>query len=132
MKMDEVVTLITWINQHDPRVQINKPTREVWTHSLADPITFDDAKQAVLEHYRANDSEVANPGTIRKRALAIRSFHKAKESAEYVLEAPKPVRHPLSWRSRNPELWDQLFEQGRAEGNAIRQRATDAREGRAA
>jgi hypothetical protein len=124
MNAEETVTLITWINQHDPRVQINKAAREIWAHSLADKITFEDAKQAVLEHYRDNDREVANPGTIRKRAIHIRSRHGAEESAEFALDTrrreleARDAATQRSWRSRNPELWDELFEQGRREREA--------------
>jgi hypothetical protein len=39
------------------------------------------------------------------------------------------VKHPLSWRKRNPEEWDRLFEQGRREGNEERRLATEARKG---
>jgi hypothetical protein len=124
MQLDETVAFITWINQHDPRVQVTKGARDIWAHSLA-PVTYDEARQAVLEHYRANDSETPNPGTIRKRALAIRG---SREAGQRAIDGPaEPVKHPLSWRKRNPELWDQLFEQGRREGNEERRRATEAR-----
>jgi len=126
MQLDETVTLITWINQTDPRVQVNKATRDVWAHSLA-PVTYEEARQAVLEHYRANEALVPNPGAIRKRALQIRSAREAFDSARSI-EAPKPVKHPLSWRKRNPELWDQLFEEGRRQGNEERRKATEARQ----
>jgi hypothetical protein len=131
---EETVTLITWINQHDPRVQVNVGARDIWAHSLADPISHEDAKQAVLEHYRANDAEAANPGTIRKRALQIRSLHTAETSAEFASENRRALeasdgKTKRSWRARNPELWDQLFEQGRQEGNAARKAATERRAG---
>jgi hypothetical protein len=126
MQLDETVAFITWINQHDPRVQVTKGARDIWAHSLA-PVTYDEARQAVLDHYRANDSDTPNPGTIRKRALAIRG---SREAGQRAIDPPaEPVKHPLSWRKRNPELWDQLFEQGRLEGNEERRRATEARQG---
>ena len=124
MQLDDVVGLITWVNSHDPRVQVTKGARDIWAHSLA-PVTSDEARQAVLEHYRANDQEVPNPGTIRKRALAIRASREAGQRA--IEPVAQPVKHPLSWRKRNPDLWDQLFEQGRQEGNEERRRATEAR-----
>jgi len=124
--LTETVALITWVNQHDPRVQVNKGARDIWAHSLA-PFTYDECRQAVLEHYRANDSETANPGTIRKRAQAIRG---SREAGQRAIDGPAhPVAHPLSWRRRNPELWDELFEQGRIEANEERRRATAARGG---
>jgi hypothetical protein len=128
MQLDETVALITWVNQHDPRVQVTKGARDIWAHSLA-PVTYDEARQAVLEHYRANDAEVPNPGTIRKRALAIRGSREAGNRAAAIEPAPQPVKHPLSWRARNPELWDQLFEEGRRQGNEERRQATERRRG---
>jgi len=126
MQLDETVALITWINQHDPRVQVTKGARDIWAHSLA-PVSYDEARQAVLEHYRANDTEIPNPGTIRKRALAIRS---SREAGQRAIDPPaQPVKHPLSWRARNPELWDQLFEEGRRQGNEERRQATERRNG---
>jgi hypothetical protein len=126
MQLDETVALITWINQHDPRVQVTKGARDIWAHSLA-PVTYSEAQQAVLEHYRANDQDLPNPGTIRKRALAIRA---SREAGQRAIAGPaQPVKHPLSWRKRNPEEWDRLFEQGRREGNEERRLATEARKG---
>jgi hypothetical protein len=79
----------------------------------------------VLEHYKANESIAASPAAIRKRALNIRAARAAGQSA---LEAkPAAPKHPMSWRARNPELWDQLFAQGRAEGNAARKALTESR-----
>jgi hypothetical protein len=85
------------------------------------------AKQAVLEHYKQHENIAATPGAISKRAGNIKASREAGQRA--IEAAPKPVRHPSSWRSRNPELWDQLFEQGRAEGNAMRRAATERRNG---
>jgi hypothetical protein len=129
VNLEETVTLITWVNQHDPRVQVNKGSRDMWAHSLA-PYTYDECRQAVLDHYRLNDDEMVSPAKIRKRAEMVRTQRAGFQSA---IEAkPKYPKHPSSWRSRNPELWDQLFEQGRAEGNAMRKAATERREGQAA
>jgi len=126
MQLDETVALITWINQHDPRVQVTKGARDIWAHSLA-PVSYNEAQQAVLEHYRANDQDLPNPGTIRKRALAIRA---SREAGQRAIEGPaQPVKHPLSWRKRNPEEWDRLFEIGRQQGNEERRQATEARKG---
>lgn len=120
MQLDETVALITWINQHDPRVQVTKGARDIWAHSLA-PVSYSEAQQAVLEHYRANDQDLPNPGTIRKRASSIRA---SREAGQRAIEGPaQPVKHPLGWRKRNPEEWDRLFELGRQE----RQRDLTAR-----
>lgn len=127
MNIEEAVTLITWVNQHDPRVQVNKGSRDMWAHSLA-PYTYDECRQAILDHYRLNDEETVTPAKIRKRAEMVRNQRAGFQSA---IEAnPKQSsKHPLSWRARNPELWDQLFEEGRRQGNEERRLATERREG---
>jgi hypothetical protein len=118
--------MLTWINQTDPRVMLNQASVERWHYALR-PFEYAVAKQAVLEHYKAHESIAATPGAISKRAGFIRT---AREAGQRAIDPPRDrVRHPLSWRSRNPAEWDRLFEQGRAEGNAIRAAATRAREG---
>ena len=120
MNLEETVTLITWINQTDPRIQINKATRDVWAHSLA-PVSYDEARQAVLEHYRTNEAVIPNAGSIRKRALHIRSSREAFHSATAIEAAPTPSQQNAqdgqlirSWRQRNPEEWARLMEEGAA------------------
>jgi hypothetical protein len=125
----QTIAMLTWINQVDPRVMLNEAAAETWAYAMR-MVPADVAKQAVLEHYKAHENIAATPGAISKRAGNIKASREAGQRA--IEAAPKPVRHPLSWRSRNPELWDQLFEQGRAEGNAKRKAATERREGRAA
>jgi len=98
----------------DPRVMLNEANVEVWAYAMS-ATPADIAKQAVLEHYKANDSIAASPGAISKRAINIRNSREAKTSA---LEALPPIKHPNSWRSRNPEEWDRLFEQGREQRRA--------------
>ncbi len=132
MDLTETVALLTWVNQHDPRVQVNKGARDIWANALA-PYTTAECRQAVLDHYRVNDDQAVSPGTIRKRSEQVRSARAGGESAnQAALTAGKrPPVHPLGWRARNPELWDELFEQGRREGNEDRRRATEARAGTA-
>jgi hypothetical protein len=127
MDHKQTIAMLTWINQVDPRVMLNEASVETWAYSMA-PVEVGEAKQAVLEHYKANEAIAANPATIRKRALNIRASRDAFARAQS-LEAPKPVKHPLSWRARNPEEWDRLFEEGRRQGNEERRRATEARQG---
>jgi len=116
--------MLTWINQTDARVMLNDANAELWAYSMA-PIEPNEAKQAILEHYKASEQFPATPAAIRKRALNIRAARAAGQSA---IEAkPAAPQHPMGWRKRNPELWDQHFNQGRAEGNAARQAATDRR-----
>ena len=114
MSMDHKQTLamLTWINQVDPRVMLNEANVEVWAYAMS-TVATDIAKQAVLEHYKANESIAASPGAISKRAANIKNSREAKQAA---LEPPAaPFKHPMSWRARNPEEWDRLMEQGRQE-----------------
>jgi spore cortex formation protein SpoVR/YcgB (stage V sporulation) len=118
--------MLRWINEEDPRVQFNESAVEFWHYALrtVDPAV---AKQAVLEHVKQHENIPATPAAISKRAGYIKSSRDAGQRA--IEPAPQPVKHPLSWRARNPAEWDRLFEQGRAEGNAERKRATEARNG---
>ena len=109
MNAEETVLLLTWLNQHDPRVQLTAAGRDIWEYSLK-PYTTEETRQAILEHYKANDSVAASPGGIAKRAGNVRTQREAKQNA---IEALPPARHPNSWRSRNPEEWDRLLEVGR-------------------
>jgi len=113
MNLEEAVTLMTWVNQHDARVQITKASRDIWANALG-PYTYDESRQAVLDHYRLTDEDPVTPAKIRKRAELVRSQRTGRQSA---IEAnPKQSsKHPLSWRARNPEEWDRLFELGRQE-----------------
>jgi hypothetical protein len=126
MDHKQTIAMLTWINQVDPRVMLNQAAAETWAYSLrsVDPAV---AKQAVLEHYKANESIAASPGAISKRAANIKA---SREAGQRAIDPPaQPVKHPLSWRARNPELWDQLFEEGRKQGNEERRQATERRRG---
>lgn len=126
MDMVQTSGLLVWINQFDPFVQTNDASVDIWSYSMA-PISYEEAEEAVTQHYRANPGVKAEPGAILKRALQIRT---SREAGQRAIEPPRNrVRHPLSWRARNPEEWDRLFEAGRREGNAMRAAATKAREG---
>ena len=110
MNLEETVAIMTWVNQYDPRIQINKPARDIWANALA-PYTYDETMQAIMDHYRLNDEETVTPAKIRKRAELVRSQRSGRQSA---IEAnPKQTsKHPMSWRARNPEEWDRLMKQG--------------------
>jgi hypothetical protein len=126
MQIQETITFLRWLCEHEYRIQYSDAAVEVWHYSLrsVEPAV---AKQAVLEHYKANEAVVATPGGIAKRA---RNIATSREAGQRAIEAPaQPVKHPLSWRARNPEEWDRLFEEGRRQGNEERRRATEARQG---
>ena len=114
MDHKQTIAMLTWINQVDPRVMLNEANVEVWAYAM-NSTPADIAKQAVLEHYKANDSIAASPGAISKRAANLKNSRDAKASA---VTAMPPARDPNSWRSRNPEEWDRLAEQGRLDRQA--------------
>lgn len=117
MREDETAVLVVQINQFDPFVQSNDAAAKIW-HGSMYQLTFAEAEDAVVQHYRANPGQQAQPGAILKRALNSRATTDASYRA---VEAPKNRREleasdgqiKRSWRSRNPEEWDRLFEQGR-------------------
>jgi hypothetical protein len=119
MDLLETTKLIIWVNQFDPFVQANDSAADVWQGSMA-PITYTEAEEAVVQHYRANPGQQAQPGAILKRALSNRA---SKEAGTRAIEVPQTRREleasdgktRLSWRKRNPEEWDRLMEEGRQE-----------------
>ena len=126
MDYKQTIAMLTWINQVDPRVMLNEASVDVWAYSMRS-VEPSVAKQAVLEHYKQHEHIAASPGAISKRAGYIKS---SREAGQRAIEAsPKPPKHPLSWRARNPGLWDRLFEEGRRQGNEELRRATEQRAG---
>lgn len=116
MREDETAVLVVQINQFDPFVQSNDAAAKIW-HGSMYQLTFAEAEDAVVQHYRANPGQQAQPGAILKRALNNRA---AKEAGTRAIEVPQTRREleasdgkiQRSWRSRNPEEWDRLFKQG--------------------
>jgi len=124
MDHKQTIAMLTWVNQVDPRVMLNEANVDVWAYSMrsVDPAV---AKQAVLEHYKANESIAASPGAISKRASNIKASREAGQRAIEPLR--NQVKHPMSWRARNPEEWDRLFEAGRQQANEERRIASERR-----
>lgn len=122
MDLMETTRLIIWVNQFDPFVQANDAAADIWQHSMG-PLTYTEAEEAVVQHYRANPGQQAQPGAILKRALNNRA---SKDAGTRAIEVPKTRREleasdgktQRSWRARNPEEWDRLKEQGRLERQA--------------
>ena len=125
MQLQEVISMLRWINESDPRFPFNDSTVEKWHYALRN-VDAAVAKQAILEHVKKHDA-VPMPSMIATRA---RNIAASREAGQRAIEAPaQPVKHPLSWRARNPEEWDRLFEEGRRQGNEERRKATEARNG---
>lgn len=117
MDIMETTRLIIWVNQFDPFVQANDAAADIWSGSMY-PITYQEAEEAVVAHYRANPGQQATPGGILKRALNNRA---SKDAGQRAIEVPQTRREleatdgarMLTWRQRNPGEWDRLLEVGR-------------------
>lgn len=105
----EANALITWLNQGDRRITNTDATAEIWAGVLID-VPLEAGRAAIIEHYRLNGEKQPDPKGVRAIAYDLRNRAAAKQSA---LEQPQPkIKNPLSYRQRNPELWDQLFQKG--------------------
>jgi hypothetical protein len=128
MQVQEVISMLRWVNETDPRVMFNDAAVEVWLYALR-PTDAAVAKQAILEHYKANEGIAASPGAISKRA---RNIAASREAGQRAIEAtPKPMKTEADYRRKireTPEFMA-LFEEGRRQGNEERRRATEARQG---
>jgi len=124
MQVQEVISMLRWINEGDPRVQFNDSAVEFWHYSLR-TVDAAVAKQAVLEHVRQHEAIAVTPAAIAKRASNIKT---SREAGQRAIEPPRnQVKHPMSWRARNPEEWDRLFEAGRQQANEERRIASERR-----
>jgi len=109
MNLPDTVKFLTWLNQHDGRVTVTEPEIEIWSHTLS-VIPTDNVKEAALEFYRLHEDTKPSPGAIRKLAYDMRDRAHAKQSA-LTAKAPTP-KNPITYRERNPELWDQEVTRG--------------------
>jgi hypothetical protein len=108
----EARAFLTWANQHDPRVEPSPVNAEIWAHALG-PYYPEQVKQAALEFFRTAGDKKINPGDLWK---LIQSLKASEEARQRALDPPATViNSPGAYRSRNPELWDRLREQGRRE-----------------
>lgn len=119
MDLNETIHVMRNLNNFDPRIPFNEPSVAQWQRILA-PVTPAEARQAIDEHYTSNDTTAITPAGVRKRALNIRDRWAAKQRALTAEPATTTIKNPNSFRARNPELWDKLFEQGRKEANEER------------
>ena len=72
--------MLRWLSNVDARVIYTEEAVEMWAHALA-PFAADEVKQAILDHYRTNESVVASHAGVRKRALAVRDTRAAQQAA---------------------------------------------------
>lgn len=118
--------MLRWLSNIDARVAYSEEAVEMWAHTLA-PFDASEVKQAILDHYRTNESVAATFAGIRKRALAVRDTRLAQQRA---IEPPVREKTEADYRHKIRETpeFRALFEQGRREGNAERAYATVLRE----
>lgn len=130
MEEHETATLLVWINQFDAFVQMNDAAAKIW-HGSMYQITYAEAEEAVIQHYRANPGKQAEPGGIMKRALTIRATEQAKRQAKAITGPPPPEKTMDQYESRvkSPQFIA-LFQEGVRQGNADRAARTAAREAR--
>ena len=108
--------MLTWINSFDARVQLNEPNVTTWAYAMRNTEAAY-AKTAVLEHRRLYPTAPA-PSEIATRARQLKASELAaaraiETTAAKAIEAKPVDETPL--RKRDPELWEQLIEQGRQE-----------------
>ena len=128
MQVQEVISMLRWINEGDPRVQFNDSAVEFWHYSLR-TVDAAVAKQAVLEHVRQHEQIVATPAAIAKRAANIKASRDAGQRA--IDATPRPMKTEADYRRKireTPEFMA-LFEEGRRQGNEERRQATERRNG---
>ena len=127
MQIQETITFLRWLCEHEYRIQYSDAAVEVWNYSLRS-VEPSVAKQAVLEHYKANETVVATPGGIAKRSANIKA---SRDAGQRAISTTAPVKTEADYRRKireTPEFMA-LFEKGRAEGNEIRRLATERRNG---
>lgn len=127
MQVQEVISMLRWINEGDPRVQFNDSAVEQWHYALR-TVEAAVAKQAVLEHVKINEGIQVTPAAISKRAGYIKSSRDAGQRA--IDAAPRRVKTEADYRRKireTPEFMA-LFEEGRRQGNAERAAATERRQ----
>lgn len=123
----EAAEAVTYANQIDPFVQSNDATVEVWASALvSEPAQR--VRWAIKTYYgkhQANGEQrqPITPATIRRM---ITSEIQRMESKGRALEPPRNrVRHPQTFRQRNPDLWDKHFAAGRAAYQAENEKDKD-------
>lgn len=114
MNTNEARAFLTWANQHDPRVEPSPVNAEIWAHALG-PYYPEQVKEATLRFFTQSTDKVT-PAAVRTLVQSIRTSEDAKRRA--LEPTPREVKNPRAYRARNPELWDQLVQQGKRERDA--------------
>jgi hypothetical protein len=127
MQVQEVISMLRWINEGDPRVPFNDSAVEQW-HYVLRSVDAAVAKQAVLEHVKQHENIQVTPAAIYKRAGYIKN---SRDAGQRAISTTAPVKTEADYRRKireTPEFMA-LFDKGRDEGNEIRRLATERRNG---
>ncbi|AIY01187.1 hypothetical protein ART_1588 [Arthrobacter sp. PAMC 25486] len=111
MNLPDTVAFLTWLSQHDARIQVTDAEVEIWQYTLS-VIPTQNVKDAALEFYRISDDKKPSPNAIRKIAYEIRDRAAAKQSA---LTAGPTVVNPNGFKQSDPDRWEMLVSQGAEE-----------------
>lgn len=127
MLEEETATLLVWINQFDAFVQMNDAAAKIW-HGSMYQISYAEAEEAVIQHYRQNPGKQAEPGAVLKRALNMRASAQAKQQALTAgPSGPEKTSKDYEKRTQSP-AFKAAFQEGVRQGNEMRARATAARQ----
>lgn len=114
MTPEELRAAITYANGIDPRVQMTGPNAELWGRAVGMYQAIE-VKAAILVYYERpqppnRERAPIDAASIRK---IIQEETVRAEAQQRALEPPKnKAPHPKSFRERNPEEWDRLFQLG--------------------
>lgn len=114
---DDVVTLVRNLAEMDGRVTLSELALSVWVEALQGRAAID-AQMAVRRWFSTEHDAPPSAAAIKKLTVSAATSREAKERAHALEQAPQKVKNPMSYRARNPELWDQLFQQGKREREA--------------
>lgn len=115
----DVVSLVQNLAAMDGRVVITDMALSVWADNLEGKAQVD-VQTAVRNWFREERHGPPTPAGIRKLSLGAKEARVAKSRA--IAPPAREVTNPMTYRGRNPEEWDRLYELGRREGDEMRAR----------
>ena len=118
----DVVTLVQNLAAMDGRVVITDMALSVWADNLEGKASVD-VQTAVRNWLREERQGPPTPAGIRKLSLGAEEARVAKSRA--ISPPGREVKNPMSFRARNPQEWDRLYELGKREGEQMRARNAD-------